>query len=140
MTGAMNGSTSVVGTNGEVGTTTPGLSSKDRAQVAIGAAMTPLLNDVTRSASRPITVSMAAQPESGIMFGADVMSNGTLGSAYKAADAPQARPNFSQTPVAVTQYPGVAPTSGTAQSDRPTGYPTGIIVPGVTYPVPGNTN
>lgn len=73
MSAAQKGSTAVVN-NGGVGTTTPGLTNSDRVAVAVGSAMTPLINDIRQRGSRPITVSMPAGTEIGIMFGADVQN------------------------------------------------------------------
>lgn len=80
LSGLARGATAVSGSNGAVGTTTPSLSSSDRIGIALGGAMGPLIADVTRQAARPITVSLPAQTEIGIMFATDVMPDGKMGS------------------------------------------------------------
>lgn len=76
LSASQKGSTAVVN-NGGVGTTTPGLTNSDRVAVAVGSAMTPLINDIRQRGNRPITVSMPAGTEIGIMFGADVQNPAT---------------------------------------------------------------
>lgn len=73
LSAGQKGSTAVVNEGG-VGTTTPGLTNSDRVAVALGSAMTPLINDIRQRGNRPITVLMPAGTEIGIMFGADVQN------------------------------------------------------------------
>lgn len=77
LSASQKGSTAVTD-NGSVGTTTPGLTRSDRVAVALGSAMTPLMNDIRQRGQRPITVSLPAGTEIGIMFGTDVQNPATM--------------------------------------------------------------
>lgn len=77
LSASQKGSTAVA-ENGSVGTSTPGLTKSDRVAVALGSAMTPLLNDIRQRGARPITVSLPAGTEIGVMFGADVQDPATM--------------------------------------------------------------
>lgn len=70
--------TTAVAENGSVGTTTPALTKSDRVAVALGSAMTPLITDIRERGNRPVTVSLPAGTEIGIMFGADVQNPVTM--------------------------------------------------------------
>lgn len=119
-TAAMKGTTTTV-TNSAVGTSTPGLDNSDRMAVAAGAAMAPIVADLTKQAQRPITVSLPAMFEIGVMFAADVMPNGTLGAGVSVPTTPAVAAPTGPVPQAYQQQP------------TQVGYGVnGVIQPGLT--------
>lgn len=133
MTAGQNGTTSSVTDGGTVIQDTPALSMSDRKQMAFAAAMTPIISDVMRNATRPITVSMPAQTEIGIMFAADVMATGITPQSVQAASQylPQ---NTAMVPQAVpTGYqPGV--NYGSTPVNTVPGQYRGVTRPGIVQP------
>lgn len=93
LSATQKGQTTSVSDNG-IGTSVPGLTNSDRYAVAIGSAMTPLLSDLRQRGQRPVTVSMPAGTEIGVMFGADVFNPATqrANANASAVDATTARP------------------------------------------------
>lgn len=140
MSAAMKGSTTTVGNGGAVGSSTPGLTSQDRANVAFGAAMGPIVADVTRNSQRPITVSMPANTEIGIMFAADVLPAGKAAAA--AAPAPAgavAGPAGAAAPgVRSVDIPGMAALNQQAQQAQAQAQAASMYqMPAMTMPQPG---
>jgi hypothetical protein len=101
------------------------LSSEDRLIVAAGAAMTPIQRDLDRIASRPITISLPANTEIGILFATDVMERGQI---PDAGQSPPVIPMNDQAQQTTPRQPGagvpqtllpVVPSSGAAQPLSP---------------------
>lgn len=110
MSAANVGTTTTTDANGNVTQTTPKLTAQDRINIGMGAAMAPILNDVARLAQRPITVSLPAQTEIGIMFASDVMPNGAAGAGVvappAAAGVAMSLPSAAPTPYGYITPPG----------------------------------
>jgi hypothetical protein len=70
---------SLVANNGGVAQATESLSSRDRMFSAVGVAVQPVVQDLQRMAARPITVSLDANREIGILFAADVLPTTSAG-------------------------------------------------------------
>lgn len=100
MTAGQKSTTSTVTTGGTVVQDTPGLTMEDRRQMALSAALNPIVADVLRNSTRPITVSMPAQTEIGIMFAADVTATGITPEASTAAAQYQNQAAAAMQPVA----------------------------------------
>lgn len=141
LSAGVTGQTAVAGQNGSVGTSVPGLTTAQRTAIAVGAAMGPVLNDVARFAARPITVSMQANTEIGIMFAADVLNDGQLGAGFTPpAVAPMVAPMVAQQrPAQPSKFANYQ--YGTPQLPANNGgvvvpgYGGGMITPGANAPV-----
>lgn len=126
MASSVKGSTAVVGEGGSVGTSTDGYTAADRRNIAMGAAMNPIANDLQRNANRPVTVSLPAQVEIGIMFAADVNPN--------SANTDQAARSGSARSALTNEYPnqpaGMPGTTPTMQQMTPSFQ---AVQPGAGY-------
>jgi hypothetical protein len=134
-------------TNGAYGSTVTQapLTTSQKLWVAAGGAMGPFQKDMERLAARPITITIPAGQEIGILFASDVMPNAQpqLPAAVRAAQAQQAQQGqqgqAGDAPPAAA--PAVGPSSAiTAATPRPggTGFPVispaGIPTTGIPTP------
>lgn len=153
LSATQRGSTYVLNQGGAV-VSQPGYTAQDRLLIGAGAAMTPILNDARRMAARPITVSLPANTEIGVLFAADVYAGGVMGASLPptassaAAQAQQAQqvqgPQTAAARMGLQAYPSAYPQaapSAQVAATMPgyTGPTTGVVMPGNGVVMPGTS-
>ena len=133
---SVQGTTTTTGTTSTTQSTQP-LSSRDRAIVAIGGAMAPIQADIARMAARPITVTMPANTEIGIIFATDVTDKAQERAAQQAAQGVSAgyeQPGAAPAGAAARTQPAAAPAAAAPTTGARTGLPGAQMMPTYTAP------